>query len=387
MEGINKKIFYLTTTNINSSTATANRAVALLNSLVASNFEVTVIHATLNNLDNHPERDDAKFSKIFFASKRKLKFLNLLLLISIFFKILEVIRKNKGVIIYSYGFHILDISLSSISKLLFGNPVIREFTEHPSYNNKISFITTIKTKIAFYFSNYIFVISNNLQEFVTSYSNKPVSILNMVVDTERFSIKTQHPEDIITYCGTIESEKDGIKILFETFEIFKRNVNFKDYKLQIIADTRNKVKYDDLVKLATNLKIIDSIIFTGKVGGAEIPKYLSKSKLLVLSRENNQQAKYGFPTKLGEYIASGVPTLCTDVGNISEFISDELNGFIVQPNNPKIFANKMISIFDNYEKSIKIAKKGMDLLIVDFNPKEQVKKIIYSIDQIEPKWH
>src|SRR5690554_2439373 len=382
MKSPKKKILFITTTNINSSSANANRAIALLNSLVDSGFDITVVHATLNNQLDHPKRNDVNFPIVFFADKSKSRVKNLFLLFYVMFKTLNFIRKNKQALIYSYGFHVFDVVISSLSKLFFRTPVIREFTEHPSYNNKIGFLTTIKIKIAFHFSNHILVISKNLKDFVATYTKKPISILNMVVDAERFNIKTQNTGNLISYCGTIESEKDGIFSLFKAFQLFMQNDRFKEFKLQIIADTRNKVKYNNLVHLATQLGILESIIFTGKVASSEMPSYLSNSKLLVLSRDKNQQAKYGFPTKLGEYIASGVPTLCTDVGNISEFITDEVNGFIVEPNSPKIFADKMVSIIDNYQHSKEIASIGQKLLLREFNPNEQAKTIIEAIDQI-----
>ena len=59
-----------------------------------------------------------------------------------------------------------------------------------------------------------------------------------------------------------------------------------------------------------------------------MPKYLCNAKLLALARPDSIQAQGGFPTKLGEYLATGRPVVVTKVGEIPDYLEDGVNAFL-----------------------------------------------------------
>lgn len=382
MKPLQKTIIYITSTNLNSSTAPANRAIALLNSLVKENIKVVAMHATLNNKKKHPCRKATNFEQIFFLNKTNSCLLNYFFLIIVAIKLLKEISKLKksNCILYVYGFGFYTVFLTAVAKVIFKLKLIREFTEHPFFNNNSKLLSILSLRIAVWSADKIFVISKNLKTYLKSYTKTSISILNMIVDSDRFEKQFFEKQRLITYVGTIETEKDGINDLIEAFKIFK-GMGTSDLKLRIVADTSNKARFMILRNLCEKLGVLDSVIFTGAKHSNEIPKMLFESILLVLPRPNNLQSKYGFPTKLGEYIASEVPTISTNVGSINQFIKDEINGFLVDPGNSVKFAEKMIRVIGNYEKAILIAKKGKELLKLAFNPDIQAKKIVSYINK------
>jgi len=72
--------------------------------------------------------------------------------------------------------------------------------------------------------------------------------------------------------------------------------------------------------------------------------------LLIIPRPLNLQTKYGFSTKLSEYLISGVPVLVTNVSDNSLYIKDGYNGFIVEPGNYKKMGEKILYVISNYNK-------------------------------------
>ncbi|MDY0278541.1 MAG: glycosyltransferase, partial [Acholeplasma sp.] len=64
------------------------------------------------------------------------------------------------------------------------------------------------------------------------------------------------------------------------------------------------------------------------------------------------------PTKLGEYLSTGIPTLLTNVGENSKYVKDNTHVFLVEPNNPKAYADKLDWILENYSQAKKIAMNG-----------------------------
>jgi len=126
-----------------------------------------------------------------------------------------------------------------------------------------------------------------------------------------------------------------------------------------------------LKKYVNQMGISESVIFTGSVNRDEIPCVLSNSSILILARTNNKRAMGGFPTKLGEYLASGKPVIVTNVGEISEYLTDKQNAYIIEPNNIEALYNCFKYIADHYEEEINVGLEGRKLAEGIFNYKSQ----------------
>ena len=100
-----------------------------------------------------------------------------------------------------------------------------------------------------------------------------------------------------------------------------------------------------------------------------------------MSRPNNIQAKYGFPTKLGEYLATGRPVIVTAVGDIPFYLDDGVNAFIAEPNNIQSFADKLEECFSNEDKAIKIGQKGQETAIKFFDYRVVTRVLMEAIEE------
>ncbi len=61
------------------------------------------------------------------------------------------------------------------------------------------------------------------------------------------------------------------------------------------------------------------------------------------------QNKYGFSTKLSDYLNHQKLVLVTDISDNKMYIDDGVNGFIVPPDNPELMYKKLIYIVENLE--------------------------------------
>lgn len=227
----------------------------------------------------------------------------------------------------------------------------------------------------------IYVINNALKNYFekTTKNKVPVTIINMIVDPERFNNlepKRNVNFQYIAYCGSMEGSKDGVDILIKAFGM-ALNSDFIDQevKLMLIGDNSDKELADKLINIAIEAKCADNIIFTGRVDRNEIPQLLINSSALALARPNNKQAEGGFPTKLGEYLATGKPVIITNVGEIGIFLKDNKNAYIAEPDSINKFAFKIKQVFENYDEAIRIGRKGRELILKEFNNKVQAQKL------------
>jgi len=197
----------------------------------------------------------------------------------------------------------------------------------------------------------------------------------MVVEPTRFEHcpkKSVDKNTIITYCGTLEGDKDGVPILIKSFAMIANKFPFA--KLQLMGSLENEITKEKITSLVEDLKIEDRVEFTGFVGREEMPDLLNSSDILVLARPNNKQAEGGFPTKLGEYLATGNPVVITNVGEIGLFLKDGINAYIAAPDSVKKFSEKLQEALSDSNRE-KIGLEGKKLVYEEFNYLIQAKKL------------
>lgn len=124
------------------------------------------------------------------------------------------------------------------------------------------------------------------------------------------------------------------------------------------------------------LKISDKVIFNGQVSNDDIPLYLQEASVLALPRPASVQARHGFPTKLGEYLASGNPVIVTSVGEIPDYLTDGVNALIAEPGNVESFGGKLKEILSNLSSSEQIGKNGKTTAFTYFNNRIQTGDIL-----------
>lgn len=225
----------------------------------------------------------------------------------------------------------------------------------------------------------IIVISSNLKQYFVDHgvNSDKVYVINMIVDPKRFDgLKcNSNAPKYIAYCGNVNKDsKDGVGDLIASFVRYHKIYN--DRKLYIIGpivSSEQKAEYEEYLRL---FGVLDNVIFTGSVTPSSIPQYFIDAEMLVLARPDNTQAKYGFPTKLGEYLLAGRPVVLTDVGNISDFLVDRKNAFIAEPGNIKSISNKMIEVSDNQNIANSIAIAGKKTALEEFNSVKETKKLL-----------
>lgn len=271
--------------------------------------------------------------------------------------------------------------------------ILHERTEYPflvAGGNK----NTDKVRLNFYLYfilqqfDGIYVISNALKKYFTSTlrSHVPLEIINMIVDYDRFKgldLKSNSEYRYIAYCGTLNREKDGVDILVESYcRAIETGKIPSDVKLVLIGDYINDAFRSCLQNIIDRRNCAGNIVFTGKLSRDEVPPILKNATVLALARPYNKQSEGGFPTKLGEYLATGRPVIITDVGEISLFLKDGYNAFIAKPGDIDSFSEKIAEVFADYSRAISIGKNGRLLTENEFNYLKQAEKLAHFIESL-----
>ena len=226
----------------------------------------------------------------------------------------------------------------------------------------------------------LFVISNALKEYFCSKGVEAtkIHVINMTVDKTRFDgIQKQKGERYIAYCGTASNNKDGVDQLIKSFALISER--YPELKLYIIGRIPKESESFGNKELVKQLGVTGKVFFTGVVPSSEIPQMLTNAEIVALDRPENIQAKYGFPTKLGEYLLTGNPVVITKVGDIPLFLTDGINALIAEPDCPESFAEKLDWALSHKEEARKIGLAGKQVALQSFDAAIETGKIISII--------
>lgn len=193
----------------------------------------------------------------------------------------------------------------------------------------------------------------------------------MTVDASRFLIPKEGSEygDYIAYCGNMTGNKDGVENLIEAFVPVEKK--YPSIKLLLIGGANKPERMKELKDMVKN-RGLNNVIFYGRAPREEMPRLLTNAKMLCLARPTTTQATYGFPTKLGEYLATGNPVVVTTVGDIPRYLNDS-NSFIVKADDNSAFSNRMLEVLSDYDNALKKGARGKELALKVFNAEEQSK--------------
>ena len=71
-----------------------------------------------------------------------------------------------------------------------------------------------------------------------------------------------------------------------------------------------------------------------------------------------------------------------NVGEISDYLTDGINSFLVEPGDINGLAEKLNYVLNNYDLALEIAQKGKVLTTTTFNYNYQAKKIVQFIETL-----
>jgi len=220
------------------------------------------------------------------------------------------------------------------------------------------------------------VMTKTLKQYYFPYLSEQAAIIHlpMTVDLSRFAeIKgdVNLIKPYIGYCGSMNNKKDGVDVLIQAFvEIMDQYPNLHLY----LAGTKNlNEDYLNQVKIIEKSNAQNRITYLGEISREGIPAFLTNASILALARPNSQQSEGGFPTKLGEYLASGRTVCVTNIGEISDYLTDNKSAFFALPDNYVSFSETIVKALS--AKNIdEVGEEGRKIAFQIFNKDVQSKR-------------
>jgi glycosyltransferase involved in cell wall biosynthesis len=321
----------------------------------------------------------------FFIVRRWFKLLKYFRTIKI---IKEIDKEDKIIAVICYSRLFLTQLFVFILAKICKTKIILESNEYPfQYYQKSSFtkaLGEVELFLELKLFDGVICISHYLVDFYKSRGilQEKLFVVPSIVDTTRFmsQFNSQLSFDYILYCGSLTIIKDGVDILIKSFAVIAER--YHNLSLVLIGRGGSDKEEIEIRKLVKLLNIEKRVFFLGQISRKDIPGYLKNAKILALARPKSIIAEAGFPSKLTEYLATGKPVVVTSVGEIPDYLRDDVTAFLSLPNSVDSFAGKMDYVLKNYSFSLEVSKQGKELTATVFNYKFQANRIIEFISSL-----
>jgi phosphatidylinositol alpha-1,6-mannosyltransferase len=202
---------------------------------------------------------------------------------------------------------------------------------------------------------------------------KRTAIVPNGFDQKRFQPHPNQPKNEfwITTTSTL-IPRNGIDTLVEGFGILSSSHD--NIRLKIAGEGPMRPMLDNLVK---KYDIADKVEFLGTLRHDEIPKLLNKSHLFV--RPSRFE---GFGVSFIEAMACGIPVVTCPRGGITDFVTQDVTGKLVEPDDPSALSHAMNELIENPDKREQLANAAQKLVNERYNWSkivDNVENLYYSI--------
>lgn len=202
----------------------------------------------------------------------------------------------------------------------------------------------------------------NLAKSYTGQSCKHIKV-PIMVDFDKYDIPDDSEKAEVPYIfhsGTLYQQKDGILGMIEAFGKARRKIreNIAFVSTGTLDTSPHKNEISNLIR---KYHLEGNIRFTGYLSCKELQDYMSKASLVIINKYCNQQNRYCFSTKLGEYLAASKPVVITNVGEAVNWLENKKSAYIVEPEDTDALADAIVQVFTHQEESRMVGIAGKEV--------------------------
>ncbi len=215
------------------------------------------------------------------------------------------------------------------------------------------------------------LLGNSVKQKMKNYGITNTIVFDNGTDVPNYSFnipKKLNKDSIqISFIGALHKNK-GIYILSELANILsKKNIPFK---MNIVGEWENSIDKQAISQYIKSQKLYSKIIFHGLKHGDDKWNILANTDLYLFPSYNEGQ-----PISIIEAMAFGIPVIASKVGAIPDTIKNNENGFIIEEQDAKLYAEKIIFIIENPELFNKFSAQNLKSYKERFTVKNYCKSV------------
>jgi len=283
-------------------------------------------------------------------------------------KLTKKLIKTDCDIIHAHSYMVMFSDINTLIKYVKKKPVV--LTIHGYRDSQqdyyINFYNYSIGKITLNSVDKIIVLSNNAKKFFSKLVNEDkITVIPNGICCSEYKNNINKKNKIILFVGNLNKNKGVQYMLTALPEIIKQ---CPDAMFIIVGDGYYK-KY--LQILSKKLNISEHVIFKGFLFGQDLIDIYSIADVFVLP-----SSVEGLPTVILEAMASGLPVVATDVGDVSTVVKNNMTGFLINQRDTKTLSNAVLRILTDDELAKNLGKNAKKI-----SSKYDYKYIVQDIEE------
>lgn len=197
-----------------------------------------------------------------------------------------------------------------------------------------------------------------------SYTIIPNAIMPIYFDIEL----KKNTDNCLIYIGAIDERKNILLLLQTLYTLVQ---NGKLYYLEILGDFLAEDYKNEILSYVKNKGLSKYIKFHGWVSQAVVVDVLKRSDILVVCSKQET-----LPMVIAEAMAAGKIVVSSNVGGVSEMITDGIDGFLFNLDDSHKLYEILSKLYDNYDCIKLLEKHAKDRAFATYNCEIVAKKTL-----------
>jgi glycosyltransferase involved in cell wall biosynthesis len=160
---------------------------------------------------------------------------------------------------------------------------------------------------------------------------------------------------VVTFIGSLSLPSHPVEILLDAFQQVQTAI-----PAAMLLIVGGGEEYEHLVAKANWLGLKDSVIFWGRVPGADVPLYYRLADVSAEPVIDNPVGRSSLPIKMFESWAAGVPFVTQDVGDRKMVLGEPPAGIAAQAGDANSLAKAILMVLSDPEFSNQLRQRGFE---------------------------
>lgn len=217
------------------------------------------------------------------------------------------------------------------------------------------------------------LMTSELESFYSKWLKKGgrTFLLPMTIDCSRFDNveRAIGQKYIAVVFGT--HNRDGLLESLKAYKIYRQSGG--TYDLYLVGNYQGMPNKAELDELVLDESLPGKIRICGLLQNDKVPQILANASCLMTTP--NFYVSGGFPTKVGEYMLSGVPVVATNAGDLLKYIEPEKEMLFSEPGDLQDIARNLLRIETDPELGSDIAARARKKVLTVFNAEAYAKDL------------
>jgi glycosyltransferase involved in cell wall biosynthesis len=185
----------------------------------------------------------------------------------------------------------------------------------------VKHLANAEERISLSFSDTVITVNESMRRRLSAMSSRPVSVVMNLPDTGRFVprdvLRGNGGFDWIVYCGSI-ARRNGVDLIVRAVPLLVEG--FPLLRFRIIGEGP---ALEPAVRRAEELGVANRVEFCGLVANGQIPSLLNGAAAGISPQRDGVFGSLVFSMKVAEYIALGLPVICSGTATMRHYFSDD----------------------------------------------------------------